>query len=92
MDDAKYTLTPGKVSEAKMGQLMVAKNSKLDSVTREFPYDYIYYNFYKTDNGFIVYQEMYTATKEKQLNKMFIPKEMIDYFISNLASEELLKD
>ena len=90
--DEKYTLTPGEVKRIKMSQLMIAKNTKPDKSSQEFPYDFIYYNYYRTDGGYIVYQELYNANKEKQLNRMFIPDAMAEDFIALLAGEKLLED
>lgn len=90
--DQKNTLTIGVPVRTKMSQLMVAKNTKPDGNSREWPYDYIYYNYYRTDGGYIVYQELYNANKEKQLNRMFIPDVMAEDFITLSAGEKLLED
>jgi hypothetical protein len=90
--DQKNTLTPGVPVRTKMTQLMIAKNTKPDLTSQEWPYDYIYYNYYRTDDGYVVYQELYNANKEKQLNRMFIPDAMAEDFIALLAGEKLLED
>jgi len=86
----KNRLIPGEATHTKMGQVMVVKNTKPDQNIREWPYDYIYYNYYKCDDGFVVYQEMYDESKNKQLNKMYIPDSMIDDFIALMAGEKLI--
>lgn len=86
----KNKLIPGEVKHTKMGQVMVAKNTKPDQNAREFPYDYIYYNYYRCDDGFIVYQEMYDESKNKQLHKMYIPDSMVEDFIAFMAGEKLI--
>ncbi len=88
----KYKLTPGEVSNTKMNQLMIANNVKPDKNTLEFPYDYIYYNYFRTDGGFIIYHELYTEAKEKKLNKFFVPDTMIEDLISQIAAEKLIED
>jgi len=85
----KNTLIPGVVVHGKMSQLMIPKNTKPDQNIREWPFDYIYYSWYGTDGGFIVYQEMYDESKNKQLNRMFIPEAMIEDFIVLMAGEKL---
>lgn len=86
----KYTLKPGEVKRSKMSTVMVAKNNKLDKTSIEYPFDYIYYNWHRTEGGFVVYQEMYNNNKEKQLNRMFIPDAMADDFSSLIAGDLLL--
>jgi len=86
----KNTLTPGQVIHSKMSQVMVAKNTKPDKNTLEWPFDYIYYSWYRTNNGFIVYQEMYDEGKNKQLNKMYMPDIIIEDFIALIAGEKLI--
>ena len=88
----KNTLNPGKVKHVKMGQVIVAKDTKPDNNTNEWPFDFIYYNYFRTDNGFIVYQEMYSENHEKKLNKIMIPDAMIDDFATFIAEEQLLND
>lgn len=83
-------LKPGQPSDIKMRQLMIGKNTVDDKP--EWPFDFIYYNYYPTDGGFIVYQEMYGENKEKKLQKMFIPREMVEDLISLTAGERLLED
>lgn len=88
----KNTLKPGQVKHVKMSQLMIAKDTKLDQNTNEWPYDFIYYNFYRVEEGFIVYQEIYSENHDKKLNKMMIPDAMIEDFMTFMAEEELLND
>jgi len=88
----KNTLNPGKAKHVKMGQLLVAKDTKLDQATHKFPFDFIFYNYYRIEDGFIVYQEMYSENHEKKLNKMMIPDTMIDDFMTFIAEEQLLND
>ena len=84
----KNTLGLNVPSHTKMGQLIVAKNIKSENI-RQWPFDYITYQYFRTDGGFIVYQEMYDEGKNKQLNKMFIPEIMVDDFSVFIAGELL---
>ena len=91
--EQKNTLTPGVPTRTKITQLMIAANTKPDQASREWPYDYIYYNYYRTDNGFIVYQEMYNATTLGGLvTRLTIPDAMAEDFIALIAGEKLLED
>ena len=58
----------------------------------EWPADYIYYYYYPTNGGFIVYQEMFSKSGDKKLQKMFLPKEMVEDLISLSANESLLSE
>lgn len=84
-------LIPGEVKDTKLYQLIISKNNKpKDEII--WPYDYIYYHYYQSESGFVVFVEQYTENKEKKLEKFIIPNELAESFIPLLAQEELLNE
>ena len=79
------------VSHSKLGQLIIPNDYTADEEERRFPYDYIMYNYYRTNKGTVIYQEYYDYNRNKKTVKMLIPDAVIND-ITNMEAKDFLED
>lgn len=80
-------LKPNVPEKSEMYHLIIHKQLENPS----WPHDYIYYHYYKSEDGFIIFQEMYDNNKNKKLEKIYIPNSLIESLIPEIAENHLSK-
>lgn len=89
--DKSMSLELNKPKENTMSQLVIKRNPKQHDGSIKYPDDLIFYNYFKSDDGFIVYREL-MVNGERKTERIFLPDTLVENMIPMLAKGNLLSE